>query len=91
MPTFSDSPSESVYPEDEPLGLSVTQIASPTLGGHCTPAEQLTRTASTLQEPHSPNTKARSAWLSEICSFCGVDLPVLTALRKSSFASKRSC
>ena len=56
MPTFSDSPSESVYPEDEPLGLSVTQIASPTLGGHCTPWEQLPSTASPLQEPHSPKT-----------------------------------
>ena len=57
LPTFSDSPSESRCPREEPLRFSVIQIAAPTLGGGCyTPVEQLPSTASPLQEPHSLKT-----------------------------------
>ena len=41
--------------------------------------------------PQPKNTRASSAQSSENCSHRGVDLPVLSALRKPSFASKRPC
>ena len=41
---------------DEPLGFSVAQLATPALVGGRTPVEQLSSTASPLEDPHSPET-----------------------------------
>ena len=92
-------------PGEEPLGLSVAQIAAPTLGGYCTPVEQLTSTASPLEEPHSPVTpeqalpsRVKSAtivvWTSQSCLPSGSP-PLLhtllapSTLQKSHTASKK--
>ena len=56
LPIFSDSPSESGCPGEEPLGFSVTQMAAPAPRGCCTPEEQLPNTANPMQEPHSLKT-----------------------------------
>ena len=56
LPPLQCDPANPCCLGEESLGFSAAQLAAPTLGGCCTPMEQLTSTASPLKEPHSPVT-----------------------------------
>ena len=85
------SPASSGCPGEALPCFSAAWLAAPTLGRHCTPAEQLPRIAHPRRAPQPRNARASSSWPWEVCLDCSADLPVLPAWGKSSFASERPC
>ena len=56
LPPLPCDPANPCCLGEESLGFSAAQLAAPTLGGCCTPLEQLTSTTSPPEEPNSPVT-----------------------------------
>ena len=85
-------PASPIHPQEVLHCFKVSQLALPTLGKHCTPAEQATQHCLPSERaPMCRSTRVNPARSQEERHHQGAVLPMPPALWKSSFVSEEPC